>query len=339
MSWRYLIVGTYAVRTAVAPVTVVAFKTVAVADAAMVLEVQGSKLYGKGVVAVVERHLIGIADGQRSPVWLIVGYHVNDEGAVAVVGGLQLFRNEGEDALLAANPQVTVGTAECGSFFHLHVRDAVIAVEITDALRLLVVAGKPRLRSQPEMAVQVFDDRVDDIITQSFTGTESASAQLLQSTAKGAYPYLTALVGIERIDVVVGKGGIGLVAVGLEDNIGGTTETATGTHESVDSSYPQAAVLVLHDVAHLGIKAIGRIVFQAVMLVIERQPSVLLADKVQATVQRTHPDVVLGVREGHVHIVTADAGGIVRVMSVMHRRLPDIPCRCGVHQHQTVALG
>ena len=120
----------------------------------------------------------------------------------------------------------------------------------------------------------------------------------------------------------------------------GAVEIVLDAHQSVDGPYPYPALLVFHDVAHLGIEAIGGVVPEAVLLVIERQLSVLiLVDQVQSSVKCSHPYVLAGVDIGEVDVVAADARGIGRLVAIVLQLISHGLRAVGCGDNQSVALG
>ena len=117
-----------------------------------------------------------------------------------------------------------------------------------------------------------------------------------------------------------------------------TLEVALNAHQSVDGTYPDSTLLVFYDVAHLGIETIGRVVLETVLLVVERQLSVLiLVDQVQSSVKRSHPYVLPGVDIGEVDVIAADARGIGGLVAIVLQLITHglRTVRCGDNQSIT----
>ena len=127
----------------------------------------------------------------------------------------------------------------------------------------------------------VFCDRVDNVITQSFTESKRCetdgfliSYKTLQSTTKSTHPDLPGLVTVHGVDIVVGKVCHRGVLVGFEQDGFRLVQITIETHQSVNSTHPYSSLLILRDVSYFGIKSIGGIMPKTVVLIIEGQMSI-----------------------------------------------------------------
>ena len=164
---RYLVVGSKAVRPHIVPVAVVAFQLVAVAELGVVLVFKSGILNGERVLVVRQLYLLAIGSGGGSNIRFVIRHDLQDKRGVLRVVGLHQVGVEGQDALLAAYPQVSVAAAHRRGFFHLDIGNTVVAVEVADTARLLVVARQTGFGGKPQTAVQVFRDGEDNVVAQS----------------------------------------------------------------------------------------------------------------------------------------------------------------------------
>ena len=136
----------------------------------MVVIVERSKLNGKHGLIVLQLNIIGILhrfhqDGIFTETTQIPVRHleIHNVRLVAYIECFNLVGRENEHALFTTQPQFTVECFEGRTLFHLHVKEPVIFVEITNTLRFTIKTRQAIFRYKPQVFVLIFYNRYNHI--------------------------------------------------------------------------------------------------------------------------------------------------------------------------------
>ena len=148
------------------------------------------------------------------------------------------------------------------------------------------------------------------------------TVQTAQTSTKGTHPNLPVAILVKSVDVTVGTGIDFGIAIGLEAQVAYRFEICLERHQSVHRSYPHSFMTVLYQVADIHVESVTGIVFHTMIFIIEAHLSALFLQQIETSIQRSHPDAMVGILTGHIDIVAADGIRIPGIMTVMSDAIP-----------------
>ena len=316
--------------------------------------IQGGEFERNDPVRVAQLDLVGVgdgpgeegpavgqgADGDRAAEELELG---NDHGGpVAVVGdevGL-----EDVEAVDAAEEHLAPAVLVERPAVELVALEPVGHGEAADGAGLRVVAGDARVGAEPEVAVAIFQDAVDDVVRQAVAlaqGGESPGVRVhpVEAAAVGGDPQPARSVRVDAENEVVGEADRVLRVVPVARELPGRPVEAI--QAAAVRAEPQPAGGVLERGPDVVVGNGGRVVRIAAVVDEAAGGGV---PPVQPAAVRPHPDRVPAVPEDHPQLVVAEAGRIRGIVAEVPegaslRIQPVQPAAVGRHPEGPVSVG
>ena len=163
--------------------------------------------------------------------------------------------------------------------------------------------------------------------------------QTTQTSTKGTHPNLPVVIFVKSVDVTIGTGIDFGITISLEAQVAYRFEICLERHQSVHRSYPHSLMTVLYQIAGIHVESVTGIVFHTMIFIVEAHLSALFLNQIESSVQRSHPDAMVGILIGHINIVAADGIRIPGIMTVMSDAIPYWSGGIGSQFYQSVSLG